>query len=361
MQRAYLLPSLFLLALACALTAASQLGTAVLRTAGTVVAVEAVAKPANRFINTAMLSRRMPLGVANKVVPVLSFGRKGYVGAIQVAGAAPLVNRAKAVLQLEFEFDGGRYRIKELLPTDSLNPFGAKRIPGLGATAMLDIAITGGTCSAPRSGSLRISDVIVGGGIGLAVKEFGPQIDRFINSVARNRGGLPLGETKVVPYLSFGEKAYIGAMQVAGPSDRVRRVKAVWQYEDLFDRGRVRVRALVPTDSINPIGMKRVTGVGVTAVIDTVFIRTREARTHPGEYRYFDRYPVFVGDQPPGWSRGRKEGWIKHGGRDLPPGLRKKRQREDRILWLPGRKPKPEDQDDQDQGDRRGHRRQEDD
>ena len=137
----------------------------------------------------------------------------------------------------------------------------------------------------------------------------------------------------MVPYLSFGSKAYIGMMQVAGPAREVGQVKAVWQFEQLFDSGRVRLRALVPTNSINPLQLKRVKGVGCTAVIDAMVLRAREEPRYPDHYRYFGRAPLFVGAyedphyrRPPGWDRGEKVGWIKHGNPYLPPGLAKKQR-----------------------------------
>lgn len=309
---------------------AANLGGILLTTVGVGALVKATAGPVDKFINTAMQNRHMPAGTSTKVVPVLSVGRKGYIGAMQVAGAGSYVSKAKAVVQVETEFDHGRYRIKLLVPTESSNPLEFNRIQGLGATAMVDMGLTGGDYEVPNTRSMRAGDILLAGGIGLAVKEFGPQINDFINKVAGTKGGRFSGATKVVPYLSFGEKAYIGAMQVAGPATAVNKVKAVWQYEDLFDGGRFRVRALVPTDSINPLSLRRVSGVGCVAVIDTVVARQLEAKNHPTWASYHSKYPLFVGDadrgyrqRPPGWDRGRKEGWIKHGNPYAPPGQSK--------------------------------------
>ena len=259
----------------------SDLASHILKAAVVGAVVTAVAEPMDDAINRVAGSHSLPADIDTKVVPVLSFGRKGYVGAAQVSGAANLVARASAVLQLETEFDGGRFRIKILSPMDSVNPFDTSRVRGLGITGLADIALTRNTYRAPVSGGMGVGDVLLGGAILVAVNEFGPQIDDFINSVARTRGISAEGATKVVPYLSVGEKAYLGAMQVAGPADRVGRVKAVWQYEDLFDRGRTRLRMLVPSDSLSPLSIRRVKGVGCTAIIDTVAIRTRE---DPGRY-----------------------------------------------------------------------------
>jgi len=306
----------------------NDLASSVLKTAVVGAVVTAAADPMNEAIDRAAGTDTMPAGTDTKVVPVLSLGRKGYVGAAQVSGASNLVGRAKAVLQLETEFDQGRYRIKVLSPVDSLNPLEFGRVQGLGITGLADIALTRNVYSAPRSGSIGAGDVLLGGAILVGVNEFGPQIDSFINSVARTRGLSGEGQTKVVPYLSVGEKAYLGAMQVAGPADQVSRVKAVWQYEDLFDAGRTRLRVLVPSDSLSPLDISRVKGVGCTAIIDMVAIRTRE---EPGRYEHLRRSGLFVGEdmfmptrRPPGWDRGRKEGWIKHGDPYLPPGLSRK-------------------------------------
>jgi hypothetical protein len=321
---------------------AISLGTAVLETAAIGAAVKATAAPVDKAINTLTLNRKLPAGTATKVVPVLSFGNKGYIGAAQVAGASHLVAKTKSVLQFETEFDGGRVRLRFLAPMDSTNPLKLNRVKGLGISALADIALSRNAYRAPVSGPLRAGDVLLAGGIGVAVKEFGPQIDRFINSFAKNQGAPAWGATKVVPYLSFGEKAYIGAMQVAGPAAQVAQVKAVWQYEDLFDAGRIRLRALVPTNSINPLGMKRVKGVGCTAIIDFVAIRTRERERFPAHYRYHSNYAFFLGEdpryRPPGWDRGRKEGWRKHGDVTLPPGLSKK---QGPVLVVPGIEVKP--------------------
>jgi hypothetical protein len=70
--------------------------------------------------------------------------------------------------------------------------------------------------------------------------------------------------------------------------------------------------------------------VGCTAVIDAMVLRARERERRPADYRYFDRAGVFVGlgedphYRPPGWDRGRKVGWAKHGDPYHPPGLSKK-------------------------------------
>ncbi len=81
---------------------------------------------------------------------------------------------------------------------------------------------------------------------------------------------------------------------------------------------------------MNPLQLRRVKGVGCTAVIDAMLLRAREYERRPNDYRYFERAGIFVGPgedphyRPPGWDRGRKTGWAKHGDPYHPPGLSKK-------------------------------------
>jgi hypothetical protein len=318
------------LCLAGGTATAVNLGEAIVKTVAVGAVVTAIADPADDAINTLTGNRNLPTGTSTRVVPILSLGEKGYIGAAQVAGAQELVGRTKAVGQLETSWSNKQYRIKLLMPLDSVNPIGVSRVQGLGITGLLDVALSSNAYLVPASRGWNASDVLKGAAIGYAVHTYGPQINSFINSVYKAEGGTPAGVTKVVPYLSFGEKAYIGMMQVAGPKELVDRVQAVWQYEDLFDSGRVRLRALVPSDSLNPLKTQRVKGVGCTAIIDAMLLRAKEYEQHPDQYRYFERTALFVGPgedphyRPPGWDRGRKTGWAKHGDPYHPPGLSKK-------------------------------------
>jgi hypothetical protein len=330
MVRKSLLLTVVAICLAGGTALAVDVGEALVKTVAVGAVVNAVAGPADDGINTLVGNRNLPPGTATKVVPVLSVGEKGYVGAVQVAGSKDLVAKTKAVLQLETSWSNKQYRIKLLMPVDSVNPLGAGRVRGLGASALVDVALSHNAYLLPASRGFNTGDLLKAGAIAVATKEFSPQINDFINSVFKNEGGLPTGATKVVPYLSFGEKAYIGMMQVAGPAEQVAKVKAVWQYEDLFDSGRVRLRALVPSDSVNPLRLSRVKGVGCTAIIDAMALRAREYERRRGDYGYFERAGMFVGlgedphYRPPGWDRGRKVGWVKHGDPLHPPGLSKK-------------------------------------
>ena len=112
---------------------------------------------------------------------------------------------------------------------------------------------------------LKKGALIVGGGA--LVKALAEPLD-FINTVTFNRNAKFQGYTKVVPIVSIGDGTHIGAAQVGGQvKSAVERTQAAAQLEAEF-KG-VRVRILIPIDSINPIErFNRVQGVGVTAMID---------------------------------------------------------------------------------------------
>jgi len=313
---------------------ALSLGEVLLKTVATGVIVNAVAGSADKGLNTLLANHNLPCGTSTKVVPVLSVGEKGYVGLAQVAGSQALTDRTKSVVQLETAFLDKQFRIKLLMPMNSVSPIGAGRVRGLGVSALVDMALSHNAYKLPPSVGWNVGDVVKAGAIGYAASQYGPQLNGFINGVFKSEGSGPEGETKVVPYLSFGTKAYIGMMQVAGPAEAVRHVKAVWQFEQLFDRGRVRLRALVPTDSVNPLQLHRVKGVGCTAVIDAMLLREKDCRSHPDHYRYFEHAPIFVGAyedphyrRPQGWDRGEKVGWERHGSPDTPPGQSRKQKK----------------------------------
>lgn len=113
-------------------------------------------------------------------------------------------------------------------------------------------------------------------GIGYVVKKYGSQINDAINSLMANNKAANREKTKVVPILSVGvgiissnPGSYIGAAQVQGPAAAVNKVEAVAQIEGSF-LSAVRLKGLVPVDSLNPIAgnLHRVYGVGVTAIVD---------------------------------------------------------------------------------------------
>jgi hypothetical protein len=104
-------------------------------------------------------------------------------------------------------------------------------------------------------------------GIGFAVKQFGPGIDKTINTLLAQKGLAYEGATKVVPIISVGKGVNIGAAQVQGDPGSVDGVKAVGNAEIRI--GDVGLQKLFPVDSLSPQnGYRQVAGVGVSAIID---------------------------------------------------------------------------------------------
>ncbi|NMC83230.1 MAG: hypothetical protein GYA63_10295 [Armatimonadetes bacterium] len=103
---------------------------------GIAVAVTKFGPQVNKFVND-LTNHKDTTAIKTKVVPIVSVGSGGYVGAVQVMGTAKDVDRTKAVVQLEGRFND--FRIKALVPvgttTATKNP---DRIPNVGVSALLD-------------------------------------------------------------------------------------------------------------------------------------------------------------------------------------------------------------------------------
>jgi len=128
---------------------------------------------------------------------------------------------------------------------------------GLGADRASARGILGGS----------IGSVIKVFGIGFAVKQFGGDINKVINSLLAQKGLAYQGATKVVPIISVGKGVNVGAAQVQGEPAAVDQVRAVGQAE--LRIGSVGLQKLFPVDSITPTkGYHEVKGTGVSAIID---------------------------------------------------------------------------------------------
>jgi hypothetical protein len=120
-------------------------------------------------------------------------------------------------------------------------------------------------------GYAQLGKIIKGGAIALAVDRFGPDIDKAINSLVNNKDLRHDQATKVVPILSIGTGEYAGAVQVTGDDRVLSKVKAVAQLETQFRiplLKAIRLRALVPIEARSVTNLKRVPGVGVSALVD---------------------------------------------------------------------------------------------
>ncbi len=133
-------------------------------------------------------------------------------------------------------------------------------------------AVALATLAIAAVGTTQIKEVIKILGVGAAVKQFGPDINREFNKLTGHKD-TDSSYTKVVPIITVGlskSKGAIGAAQVMGSRRNVQKVQAVASPEaNLF--GEIGLRALIPVDSANitdPKNIKAVDGVGVSGIVD---------------------------------------------------------------------------------------------
>ncbi len=100
--------------------------------------------------------------------------------------------------------------------------------------------------------------------------QLGPQIDRALReAMAPHQLESQNISTKIVPLLSVENRAPIGLVQVSGSKDAVDKTKAVVQIGTRVPPlSASQARVLVPIDSADATHFKRVSGVGVCALID---------------------------------------------------------------------------------------------
>lgn len=118
----------------------------------------------------------------------------------------------------------------------------------------------------------QIKQVIKILGVGAAVKQFGPDINKEFNKLTGHKD-TNASYTKVVPIITVGVKnsrGAIGAAQVMGAKANVQKVQAVASPEiSMF--GEINLRAMIPVDSMDVTdakNIKAVDGVGVSGIVD---------------------------------------------------------------------------------------------
>ncbi len=113
----------------------------ILKVGGISILIDKFSGQLNGFINTLTFKHGVGSDFATKVVPILSFGNGGYIGAAQVIGTQELIDRTQAVVQIEGDFSGNTFRVKALIPIDSKNPVNFSRVNGVGVSAIIDVKI----------------------------------------------------------------------------------------------------------------------------------------------------------------------------------------------------------------------------
>ncbi|WP_234407817.1 hypothetical protein [Anaerosinus massiliensis] len=113
----------------------------ILKVGGIAILVDKFAEPLNNFINTLTAKHSVSSDYATKVVPIIVVGSGTYTGAAQITGPQASVDQTQAVLQIEGNFSGDKFRIKALIPIDSKNPTSFNRVQGVGVSAQIDVKI----------------------------------------------------------------------------------------------------------------------------------------------------------------------------------------------------------------------------
>ena len=103
--------------------------------------VDRYSEQLNSAINSIMMKEGAGTNYATKVVPIVSIGNSGYIGAAQVIGDADQVEKVEAVGQLEISWNDKLFRIKGLIPMDSKNPLSFSRVQGVGVSAVIDVRV----------------------------------------------------------------------------------------------------------------------------------------------------------------------------------------------------------------------------
>jgi hypothetical protein len=135
---------LLIVALTAALAtlAYAELGS-ILKGGAIALAVDKFGPQINKGINSLTGDKHLEYtGMATKVVPILSIGGGGYLGAVQVAGPEEQVDKVKAVAQLEGKIKViGGVRIRALIPISARSVSNISRVPGVGVSALVDIKL----------------------------------------------------------------------------------------------------------------------------------------------------------------------------------------------------------------------------
>lgn len=132
-------------------------------------------------------------------------------------------------------------------------------------TAVLALGLVG-------VGTTQVREVIKILGVGTAVKQFGPDINKAFNRLTKHTD-TDTNYTKVVPIITLGlnTRGAIGAAQVKGAKKNVDKVKSVASPQAEILGKEIKIQALIPVDTDNPTDinkLKAVDGVGVSGIVD---------------------------------------------------------------------------------------------
>ena len=116
-----------------------------LKEKGMTLALDQFSERIDKYVNE-NAPLKIESGCATKIVPVVTIGSKGYIGAAQVSGPKEQVDKCKAALTVEGQLASGAVRIQYLVPIDTNKPTSLEnvhRVQGVGVSARLDLAFPG--------------------------------------------------------------------------------------------------------------------------------------------------------------------------------------------------------------------------
>ncbi|GMV37413.1 MAG: hypothetical protein AMXMBFR61_19210 [Fimbriimonadales bacterium] len=123
-----------------AAVAVAQLDT-ILKAGGIALAVTTFGKDIDKAINKLTGHNNTP-AATTKVVPILSVGDGGYLGAAQVMGAKAKVDKVQALGQIEGRFMGNAVRLRALIPISTKTPGkNLDKVDGVAVSAIVDFKL----------------------------------------------------------------------------------------------------------------------------------------------------------------------------------------------------------------------------
>lgn len=127
-----------------AIPAQAQLG-GLIRGGAIIVLVDKFSGDIDRFVNRVTGNRTNNVRESTRVVPILSIGKGTYAGAVQVTGPRNLVDRVKAVAQVEGSTRiGSEVRVRGLIPIatrQASDLSSLSRVKGVGVSALIDVRL----------------------------------------------------------------------------------------------------------------------------------------------------------------------------------------------------------------------------
>ena len=137
-------------------------------------------------------------------------------------------------------------------------------------TSKTALVLAGGLLFGAGAASAQLGAILKIGGAQLIVSQFGKQINSVLDRITgQNKLDDPNTITKVVSVLSAGSRGAVGIVQVSGPREQVDKVKAVAQLQtQVRALSTIQARVLIPIDANSLSNIRRVPGVGVSAIVD---------------------------------------------------------------------------------------------